>query len=85
MTQLISPATRAVITHVIATPGKAWNGRRRGVVMMFVQSLQPDLENQRVQFRARWNENNVAGYAATLWDAVRQIETAVDKSKRRTK
>lgn len=72
---LITSALRGTISRAIREAG-SWNGRRAGVRMQFALSAQPDLEGNRIEWRARIGKQWQQGKSGTVFDAVRDIEKA---------
>jgi hypothetical protein len=70
---LVSPLKRARIMAVMAER-QQWKGTRAGVRMSFRYDPQPDLEGRRVVWSARANGIVRRGRAATVYDAIQEIE-----------
>jgi hypothetical protein len=51
-----------------------WKGTRAGVRMSFRYDPQPDFEGRRVVWSARANGIDRRGRAATVYDAIQEIE-----------
>ncbi len=78
MTDLVSPRTRARIVHAIMA-GRSAQATRRGIEMHFEVSNQPNLEGNRIAWRARIRRHWYGGKASTVFDAIAQIEQEADK------
>lgn len=80
--QLVTPASRAKISHAVTSePRHVWTGIRKGVHMRIALNQQPTLENHRIVWTAIHNHNKHTGTAGTVWDAIAEIEREVARER----
>lgn len=73
MIALITAHTRALIVAAIRER-KEWRGARKGVHVRMADSVQPDLEGNRIAYEVRRGKRAFSGTAGTVFDACAEID-----------
>jgi hypothetical protein len=76
MRDRICPKLRVKITTLIAK-GSEWRGKRRGVTYHFFLADQPTLTQDRVGCDAIYRRRHIRLTAATVFDAIHDIEARI--------
>lgn len=83
-TELFSPLTRGKIcSEILHSQAHAWRGTRQGVTAEIKLSDYQNPKHERVYWSAEYRDQKASDTAATVYEAIRAIETFVEKERSR--